>query len=155
MCLSHTTLADAQILPAWAGSQEGGNVVLERNKTTGHATLTGVGSRKASAHQVCVGKLRSFMKMWVIGTESNPEEGAFVSFPRVTKPLSCGLTFSLYFQSLTWTKPNTLAACPGMETVKLAPLEFIDLLLCWHKSDQLQAWAKGPPKFLLNTSFAR
>lgn len=77
----------------------GGSVVLERNKTTGHATLTGVGSIKASAHQVCVGKLRSCMEMWVIGTESNSEEKAFVSFPRVTKPLSCGPIFSLYFQS--------------------------------------------------------
>lgn len=79
----------------------GGSVVLEGNKTTGHATLTGVGSIKASAHQVCVGKLRSCMEMWVIGTESNSEEKAFVSFPRVTKPLSCGPTFSLYFQSQT------------------------------------------------------
>lgn len=105
--------------------------------------------------QVCIGKLRSFMKMWVIGTESNSEERAFVSFPRVTKPLSCGPTFSLYFQSQTWAKPNMPAACPGMEAVKLAPLEFTDLLLCWYKSDQLQVWARGPPKFLLNTSFAR
>lgn len=114
-------------------------MVLERNKTTGHETLTGVGSRKASAHQVCVGKLHSFMKLWVVGTESNSEERAFVSFPRVTKPLSCGLTFSLYFQSQTWAKLNMPAACPGMEAVKLAPLEVIGLLFCWHRSDQLQA----------------
>lgn len=80
---SHGCSDPSMLSTAWARSQEGGNVVLERSKPTGHATLTGVGSRKASAHQVCVGKLCSFMKMWVIRNESNSEKRAFVSFPEL------------------------------------------------------------------------
>lgn len=75
------------------GVGRGKRIVLERNKIRRCASLTGVGTRKVSAHEVGAGKLCSFMKMWVIGTESNSDERAFVSFPRVIKPLSCGPTW--------------------------------------------------------------
>lgn len=48
--------------------------------------------QERSVHEVGAGKLCSCMKMWVIGTESNSEERAFVSFPGVIQTLSCGPT---------------------------------------------------------------
>lgn len=154
VCALHTQLSwvlrSLSVSTAWARSQEGRNCNTGE-KQKGLQPLQ-VWVQEKPLHIRCV--LGNYVLLWKCGTGSNSEERAFFSLPRVTKPLSCGPTFSLYFQSQMWANPNMPAACPGMEALKLAPLEFTELLLCWHKSDQPQVWARRPAKLLLNTSFA-
>lgn len=127
------------------GAGRGRRVVLERNKTKGRASPTGVGSRKVSAHELGAGKLRPCVKMWVIGTESSSEERAFVSFRSVIKPLSRGVTRwnSLFISKVKRELNQTCQQHVQAWSSNSGPSDFSDLLLYRRRSDQLQVRAIG------------